>query len=89
MATFKNWEILLHTISHTCGAIKLPWGTAIIQKPIHKIFHSSTKLIANDSVIDKEFGSMHQSVMIKTKNSVGQNWILKTILEDGVEIFEC
>ena len=32
---------------------------------------------------------MHQSVKIKTKNFVGQNWILKTILEDGVEICEC
>ena len=59
------------------------------QKPVHKIFRSSTKLIANDSVIDKEFGSMYQSVMIKIKNSVSQNWIPKTILEDGVKIFEC
>ena len=30
-----------------------------------KIFHSSTKLIANDSDIDEAFISMHQSIMKK------------------------
>ena len=30
-----------------------------------KFFHSRAKLIDDDSVIDKAFGSMHQSVMTK------------------------
>ena len=32
-----------------------------------KIFHSSTKLIASDSNIDKAFAFMHQSIMTKRK----------------------
>ena len=32
-----------------------------------KIFHSSHKLIASDSDIDKAFKSMHQSIMKKIK----------------------
>ena len=34
----------------------------------HKIFHSSTKVIASDSEIDEAFTFMHQSIMIKMKN---------------------
>ena len=31
----------------------------------HKIFHSSTQLIASNSDIDEAFKSMHQSIMTK------------------------
>ena len=34
----------------------------------HKIFHSSTKLIASDSDIDEAFIYMHQSILTKMKN---------------------
>ena len=33
-----------------------------------KIFHSSAKLIANDSEIDEAFKSMHKSIMTTIKN---------------------
>ena len=33
-----------------------------------KIFHSSTKLIANDSDIDEAFKCMYKSIMTKIKN---------------------
>ena len=47
-----------------------------------KIFHSNDKLIVNDSVIDKAFGSMHQNVMSKIKNSVTENCIFKRVVEN-------
>ena len=34
----------------------------------HKIFNSSTKLIASDSDIDEAFKPMHQSIIKKIKN---------------------
>ena len=40
-----------------------------------KTFHSSTKLIANDSDTDKAFKSMHQSIMMEMKNSASEDWI--------------
>ena len=36
-------------------------------------FHSSAKLIDNDSDIDKAFGSMHQSIITKIKSSSSEN----------------
>ena len=36
----------------------------------HKIFHSSSKLIASDSVIDEAFKSLHQSIMTKIRKTV-------------------
>ena len=39
--------------------------------------------------IDKAFRSMHQSVMAKIKNFVSEDWFVKTILEHGINIFEC
>ena len=38
-----------------------------------KTFYSSAKLIVNDSDIDKEFGSKHQSTMTKIKKSVSKD----------------
>ena len=57
-------------------------------KSMHKIFHLSTKLSFDHSDIDKAFGSMHQSVMTKIKNYVSKIWIVKAIVEHGVNIFE-
>ena len=54
-----------------------------------KIFHSSAKLVANYSDIDKAFGSMHQSVMTKTKNFVSKGWIVKTIVKHSFNICQC
>ena len=51
-------------------------------KSMRKIFHSSVKLISEDSNIDKAFRSMHQSVMTKVKSSVGKNWIVKDIAKN-------
>ena len=42
----------------------------------HKIFHSSFKLIAEDSDIDEAFISMHQSIMKKVKNYASEDWIV-------------
>ena len=42
----------------------------------HKIFHSSFKLIAEDSDIDEAFVSMHQSIMKKVKNYASEDWIV-------------
>ena len=56
---------------------------------MREIFHSSAKLIENDSDIDKAFGSINQSVMMKIKHFVCKGWIVKTIVEHGIKIFEC
>lgn len=53
-----------------------------------KMFQSVAKLITNDSDIDKELGSMHQSITIKIKNSVHEVWIAKTVVELDIKIFE-
>ena len=53
-----------------------------------KILHSSAKLVAYDSDIDKAFGSMHQNVMTK-KKIVSKDWIVKTVVEHDIQIFEC
>ena len=55
---------------------------------MRKIFDSSAKLIINDSDIDKAFGSMHQSVMIRIKNFVSEDWIFKTTAEHSSNNFE-
>ena len=41
----------------------------------HKFFHSTAKLISSDSDIDEAFKSMHQSIMMKIKNSVSEGWV--------------
>ena len=56
----------------------------------HIIFHSSAKLIASDSDIDKAFISMHQSIMTKIKNHDCKNWIVSdVIIKHSIKIFEC
>ena len=47
------------------------------------------ELIVNDLDIKKAFESMHQSVMTKSKSIVGRDWIVKTIVEHGIKIFNC
>ena len=55
-----------------------------------KIFHSSAKLIASDSDIDKTFESMHESIMTKIKNYALEDWIgLDIIIKHSIKIFEC
>ena len=55
-----------------------------------KIFHSSTKLIANNSDIDEAFKSMHQSSLTKIKKYVCEAWIvLLVIIKHSIKIFEC
>ena len=46
----------------------------------YKIFHSSTKLIASDSDIDKVFKSMHQSIITKIKNYAEKDWIVLDVI---------
>ena len=46
-------------------------------KSIHKIFHLSARLIANDSNSDIVFGSMHLSVMTRIKRFVSVDWFVK------------
>ena len=54
-----------------------------------KIFHSSAKLIPNDSNIDEAFNSMYQSIMKKIKNYADKIWIvLDVIIKHGIKIFE-
>ena len=56
----------------------------------HKVFHSSTKLIASDSDIDEEFKSMHQSIMTKIKNYTCKDLILlDVIVKHSTKLFEC
>ena len=55
-----------------------------------KIFHSSAKLIANNSDIDEIFKSMHQRFMTKIKNYADKDWIvLDVIIKHSIKIFEC
>ena len=56
---------------------------------MRKISHSNAKLIVNDLDSDKAFKSMHQSIMTKPKKSVNKDWIIKTVVELGIKIFEC
>ena len=44
-----------------------------------KMFHSSAKLIVNDSDIDKAFGSMHQNVCWKQKIMLGKSRLVKQL----------
>ena len=53
-----------------------------------KIFHSSAKLVACDSEIDKAFRSMHQSIMIKIKNYASEDCIVSDVVIKH-SIFEC
>ena len=56
----------------------------------HKVFHSSTKLIASDSDIDEAFKSMHQSIMTKIKNYTCKDLILlDVIVKHSTKLFEC
>ena len=56
----------------------------------HKIFHSSVKLIASDSDIEKAFKSMHQSITTKIKIYASEDWIvLYVIIKHSINIFEC
>ena len=55
----------------------------------HKNFHSSAKLIACDSGIDEAFKSMHQSIMVKIKNSDSEDWVVEAIVKHSIKIFEC
>ena len=57
-------------------------------KPMSKFFHSSAKLIVNVSKDDKSFGSMHKSGMTKVKKNVRKDWVVETIVEHGIKIFE-
>ena len=45
-----------------------------------KIFHSSAKLIVNDSDIDKAFRPMYQSAMMKKKFLISKMGLLKRSL---------
>ena len=51
------------------------------------IFHSSTKLIASDSDIDKVFKSMHQSIITKVKNYAEKDWIVLDVIIKAQYIF--
>ena len=42
----------------------------------HKIFHTSTKLIASNSDIDEAFKCMYQSIMTKIINYASEYWIV-------------
>ena len=46
-----------------------------------EIFHLSAKLIDNDSIINKAFGSIYQSIITRTKTFLSKDRIIKTILE--------
>ena len=53
----------------------------------YKIFHSSAKLIANDSNIDEVFKFMHQIIMTKTKNSDCEDWVVETVVKHSIKTF--
>ena len=56
----------------------------------HKIFHSSTKLIANNSNVDEAFKSITKSIMKSLKNYADKGWIvLDVIIKHSIKIFEC
>ena len=42
------------------------------------------KIIINDSDFNEALGSMHQSIMMKIKNYVCEDWIVETIFEHGL-----
>ena len=52
----------------------------------HKIFHSSAKLIANDSGIDEAFKFLHQSIITKKNNSSSEDWVTETIVKHSIKI---
>ena len=55
-----------------------------------KIFHYSTKVFASDSDIEEAFKSIHQSIMIRIKNSASNDWIdTETILKHYYGIWTC
>ena len=55
-----------------------------------KIFHSCTKLIASDPVIDEAFKSIHQRIVTKIKIYACEDWIaLDVIIKHSIKIFEC
>ena len=54
-----------------------------------KIFHSSTKLIANDSDIDEAFKCMYKSIMTKIKNYDCEDWtVLNAVKKHSIKTFE-
>ena len=54
----------------------------------HKIFPSSTKLIASDSDICEAFKSMHQNIMTKIKNYACEDgMVLNAIITHSIKIF--
>ena len=53
-----------------------------------KIFHSSTKVIANHSDIDEALKTMHKSIMTKIKNYATKDWIvLDVTIKYNIKIF--
>ena len=55
-----------------------------------KIFHSNTKVIANDSDIGESFKSMHQSITTKIENCADEDQTaLDVIIKHNIKIFEC
>ena len=53
-------------------------------------FHSSTKLIANNSDVDEAFKSITQRIMKSLKNYADKDWIvLDVIIKHSIKIFEC
>ena len=56
----------------------------------HKIFHSSSKIIAGESDIDEAFKSMHQSIMTRIKKFASEDWVVtERIVKHIIKIFEC
>ena len=56
----------------------------------HKIFHSSAKIVAGDSDIDKAFISIQQRIMAKIRNYSCKDWIvLDAVIKHFINIFEC
>ena len=54
-----------------------------------KIFHLSVNPIASDSDIDEAFKFIYQSITIKTKNLTFVYWLVETIVEHCIKIFDC
>ena len=56
----------------------------------HKIFHSSSKIIAGESDIHEAFKSMHQSIMTRIKQFASEDWVVtEIIVKHIIKIFEC
>ena len=56
----------------------------------HKMFHSSSKIIAGESDIDEAFKSMHQSIMTRIKKFASEDWVVtERIVKHIIKIFEC